>query len=354
MSETRICESCGKEFEVSHEKQLYCSKKCRRRAQNARYKGRTFDENNVCTHENDVPTIIPKEVCTLAKKDVYTPDNKTPTILDDEDSEVYYGGDNALMAHDYTDLSEHPSPEEDLSSTLKIVGEPLSNDDNKKVPPPPITAELLKQYVEEEFSRLFERLNKLQWSVDELKEYTQPEDDDVFDNFYECLQRGQSEYLSTVDSIRKADLQDIRRFILQQRVVYANLISITISGNLRKFESLINDGAETKDAIDSIPKLSEEMADNQVAIEKLSEELNGLKSDIANAVNQLQEMIDTTAKQSDDLNSLSAHYKRFRTDTIKIVNNLLEKVRPIVKAYESENDVKINNKTENEDFRENN
>lgn len=352
MSETRICPVCGEPFVAKREGQLYCRKKCRRKAQNSRYYIKNIehtDKQIIGDTENS--STLEQE---YTNQSVINTEIDTETTNIDDDGNMYFGGDNALMAHDYTDLSEHPAPEMDLSSTLKEVGEPLSNDDNKKVPPPPITAELLKQYVEEEFSRLFERLNKLQWSVNELKEYAQPEDDDVFDNFYECLQRGQGEYLSTVDSIRKADLQDIRRFILQQRVVYANLISITTSGNLRKFESLINDGAETKDAIDSIPKLSEEMTDNQVAIEKLSDELNGLKSDIANAVNKLQEVIDTTAKQSDDLNSLSAHYKRFRTDTIKIVNNLLEKVRPIVKAYESGNDVKFINTAENENFRENN
>lgn len=90
MSETRICEICGSEFVPIQEPQRYCSKKCRKKAQNARYRGVIIDNSSPQLDAEDVSKSVNKDASESAEKYVneYT-DKDVPKCADESSPQIY-------------------------------------------------------------------------------------------------------------------------------------------------------------------------------------------------------------------------------------------------------------------------
>ena len=271
----RVCIVCGTEFEVTHEKQRYCSRQCRRKAQNARYRG-TANENNLvgtCISDgNDTQieqshTHIPDENDTQIdqkrtnfsyENDTYIGEDGTHTPESDELEYVSGGCDSTLMASDYCDLPEHPTPEVDLSDTLKDIGNPPSNDQSKQLPASPLTTERLRRDIEKELLRLNYMVCDNTTNIAELRESLTVSDEDEFYDYFEDLKQNRAEQIFTnVEDIINANLTDIKKYILCQIVTRPFVIRLLSGTNIDHLESLFSQAYKLDDIVTRLNQLDE-------------------------------------------------------------------------------------------------
>jgi chromosome segregation ATPase len=128
--EKRICEICGSEFEPIQEQQRYCSKKCRKKAQNARYRGVIIDNGSTQLDSEDVTKYVNKYANESAesadKYDNEYTDKEVQKCADESGSQIYddYSGVDSYyfgMEEPVTDESDKIKqvPQSELSTIPK-------------------------------------------------------------------------------------------------------------------------------------------------------------------------------------------------------------------------------------------
>lgn len=284
----KVCIICGRQYETDREDQIYCSRKCRKRAEYLKRKSGGVRQS---------PT-IPQPVPQNLKEDAhdYTLNDSHPVPEDNpnyhspssqpipEADEIEYvseGNDSTLMASDYCDLSEHPSPEEDFSDRLKAIGNLPSNDQCKQLPMPPLTTEKLQADIKKELDLLSSMVCDSINDIAEIRESLMVSDEDEFLEYFEDLKQNRAgKVFVNVEDIMNANLTDIKKYILAQIVTYPFVTRLLTGTNLDRLDLLFQQAYKFDDILQRVERLESSKQAIMRCLGNIQEKLHHNKNDV--------------------------------------------------------------------------
>ena len=262
--EKRICEICGSEFEPIQEQQRYCSKKCRKKAQNARYRGAIIDNGSTQLDGEDVTKYVNKDANESAESadkyvNEYT-DKDVPKCADESGTQIYddYSGVDSYyfgMEEPVTDESDKIKqvPQSELSTIPKH-----STDTDNKI-----------SGIELRMNRLQDDLNSTNRKIAEFKSDfrdLQKDVDDLADRFNEREEtfraivadefQKQLYLFSKAHEIQYAKKSEMMKF--ENKLAHLDIdisnIKHDIEENSKKLNRLESDNASVQSTIKEIKK----------------------------------------------------------------------------------------------------
>lgn len=260
----RICEICGSEFEPIQEQQRYCSKKCRKKAQNARYRGVIIDNGSTQLDSEDVTKYVNKDANESAESadkyvNEYT-DKDVPKCADESDTQIY---------DDYTGVDSYyfgiEEPGADESNKIKQV--PLS--ELSTIPKHSTDTDNKISVIESQMNRLQGDLNSTNRKIAEFKSDFSDLQEDVNDLINRFNEQEETFRAIVADEFKKQlflfskahEIQYVKQsemINLDNKLSHLDIdisnIKHDIDKNSEKLKGLENDNASIRSTIKEIKK----------------------------------------------------------------------------------------------------